>query len=330
MRLTLLLLATLLLLLPPHARGQPPPAPVAVAVTNSVLNKLLAYNMQAIGTTLSAISIPGYQMYFGEGDGIAVGYSSFALSGLTIGAWSVVPLSNQQLQVSMGGIAFSVSAPSSITCDLCLPCGGAIQAQPSGLSITIVVNIGLDGDVFQVSGAQVSSMFQQSLGLSYNADGVCLLAGLMDFTLPTLHSAVIAAVQTAFVSPNSVGGAIQNTVNAYLGQMHGMCGIQATGNGLTLYRSTPAQGCASGWAPSIGIFAGLTVLEYSVVLDVGPTLNRNGSYFGCIANPQCCTGAQCLGVTGAYVALTQCSYCPAFVGGAWFLGTSSAVAFVPQ
>lgn len=321
-------------------------ASVAVTLKESLFRKILEFETANINAIIENFVVPG--MNIDVGLGVHVYWSPFSLRDVSIGSFSVVPLSDQSLQVSVNDLNFNIDAGCGAGWfpQICLPCigcfcfpfctscGGSCTAVGSQLSLTLTLQIALVGDTFQVMNPTVTDMFQE-LSFTYSPDGFfCRLADDIMSIFFNLNSFVSHAVQTIFESADLVGGAIQNPLNNYLGQMHHMCGIKTYQNDyLTLYMSTDAQGCSIAWAPELSLFD-IAARDYSVVLQLGQYLNQNGTLFGCINNPQCCqlppAEPSCLSVTGAYAVLTDCNFCVGLQIGVWYLGGSSDISFLPQ
>lgn len=338
-------LAVVMLLahLPSQAHGQ---VSVAVTLKETLFEKILTYETEVINKIIQSVVIPGDNIDVGLG--VHVWFDSFTLSSVNIGGFGVVPLSDQALQVSINDLSLSVNAGCGagwfpqiclplIGCfcfPFCVSCGGSCQAQASQLTLSLTVTIVLQGDTFQVMNPKVTSMFQQ-LNFAYNPEGFfCRIADDIMSIFFNLNSAVSGAIQGAFENVNSVGGAIQSTLNSYLGQLHGMCAIKTYNqNYLTLYMASSEQGCSITYAPDMSLFD-IAARDFSVVLQVGQYLNQNGTLFGCVGNAQCCqlppAEPSCLTVTGAYAVLTNCNFCAAIQWGVWYLGGSSDISFVPQ
>ena len=319
---------------------------VAVTLRESLFRKILEYETTVINALIQQTVIPGDN--FDVGLGVHVFFNSFSLENVNIGGFSVVPLNDQTLQISVNDLAFDVNAGCGAAWEphICLPwigcfcfpfctsCGGTCSAQAQQLSLSLSMTLVLQGDTFQVMNPKVTSMFK-ALQFDYHAGGFfCRLVTDIISIFVDINSVLTSAVQLAFESLDSVGGAIQNTLNSYLGQMHGMCGIKTYQNNyLTLYMASEQQGCSIQWAPDISLF-NISARDFSVVLQIGEYLNQNGTLFGCVKNSQCCqlppAEPSCLKVTGAFALLTNCDFCAALQLGVWYLGGSSDISFVPQ
>ena len=337
-----LALLTMLAFLPTHANGQ---LAVAVTLKETLFEKILAYETTVINKLIESVVIPGDNIALMLG--IHVWFDSFSLSSVNIGGFTVMPLSDQSLQVSINDLSLNVN----LGCgagwfpEICLPligcfcfpfcvsCGGQCQAQATQLTLSLTVTIELVGDVFQTANPQVTSMFQQ-LDFAYNPSGFfCQIADDIISIFVNINGLISSSIQGAFEDVNSVGGAISGTLNSYLSQLHGMCGIKTYNqNYLTLYMSTAQGGCSITSAPDMSLFD-IAARDFSVVLQIGQYLNQNGTLFGCVGNAQCCQlppgQPTCLTVTGAYAVLTDCNFCAAIQWGVWYLGGSSDISFVP-
>ena len=322
-------------------------AQVAVAVTlkETMFQKLLANEVEAINAAVEQVVIQGQS--FNVGSGVHVNFNSFSLQSFSIGSFIVQPLSQQQLRVAIENVNFHISTGCGASWEpkVCLPfvgcfcfpfcasCGGTCEADGQSLSLTLTVTLGLVGDVLQATDTSVASGFAD-LHFSYNPSGFfCQLASDVIGIFTNINSDISNAIDDAFQRVSSVGGAVQRSLNDYLGTMHGMCGVNTyQGSALTLFMSSGRNGCSITYAPDLSLFD-ITVNDYSVVLQIGYPPANNSALFGCLTEAQCChmpgTGQPgCAFVGGSYLLLTGCQFCMAIDKGVWYLGGTSNVNFV--